>query len=105
MSFTTLWWSIFRIAYFSQGVFWGSVLCVWLNPPKDGNYAREFEGTLYICLAMLAMAWACMPFLGTTPETKQNRLWTDIEKEREEVWGQQSLEDFLETRRPKASSE
>lgn len=61
MSFNKAFWSVFRVSYLVTLVFWVGVLVVRAFPPEDGNYAREFGGSLAINTLTLVVWWAFVP--------------------------------------------
>lgn len=100
MNWKSLSWSVFRIVWMVCSVMDVTFLSVWLFPPKDGNGVREFAGLLMINTLMVVIGWALLPWPKPEPIIKKPVLApAPAAPKLEDVFGQESLEDYLEKRR------
>lgn len=101
MNWKNLLWSAFRTTILVCSVFDVSFLQVAFSPPKDGNIVHAFEGYLIINTLVIVIAWAILPWPKEIPVQKPSPP-APSEVKLDDVYGQESLEDYLEKRRGKA---
>ena len=102
MSFKRVFWPVFRVIYFVSAIVDVAVLCLWLFPPKDGDFVHALIGALLINTLTLIIGWAFIPWPRpelTVPQKKLTPTPKKPEGELEDIHGRQGLEDYLERRR------
>lgn len=104
MKFKRIFWPIVRVTYFVSVIIDIAVLSVFLFPPEDGNVVRAIGAAVLINVITLVSAWGFIPWprpeLERTLKPKKSEPSHEIDtKNGLELYGQQSIDDFLKSRR------
>lgn len=57
----SLFWSIFRVAYFVDIIIGVAFFLVWKFPPKDGDVVHALIGCVLLNTCYIALFWALIP--------------------------------------------
>lgn len=104
MNWKNLFWSTVNVVFPVCLVYDVSILQILFGPrPKDGDIVHAFEGYLIVNTLAVVIAWAILPWAIFDAVTKEPAPAPVPIANLEDVYGQDTLEDYLEKRREEKS--